>query len=100
ITGDDVVLHPEIATAMGDQLVDLLERAGIEQELDPLARGQLAGRVLLRQATRAAAKLGAALERFENVRVIHAWRALDFRAVGLFPVLQEFLETNIGQWMV
>ena len=47
---------------MGDELVDFLEGAGIEQQLDPLARRQLAGLVLALEALLAAAQFGAALE--------------------------------------
>ena len=32
---------------MDDQRIQFLERARVEQRVDPLARGQLAGRVLL-----------------------------------------------------
>ena len=51
---------------MGDELVELLERAGIEQQLDPLARGQLAGGVLALETIGAAAELGAPLEVVET----------------------------------
>lgn len=47
---------------MRDELVDLLERPWIEEEVDPLARRQLAGFVLPSQPILAAAELGAALE--------------------------------------
>ena len=50
VAGDHLLVHAEVAAAMGDQLVDLLERAGIEQQLHALARGQLALLVLLRAA--------------------------------------------------
>ena len=46
VAGNDLFGHPEIEAAMGDELVDFLERAGIEQEVDPLAGRQLAGLVL------------------------------------------------------
>ena len=64
-------LHAEVAAAMGDELVDLLERAGIEQQLDPLARGQLAGRVLPLEPIGAAAELGAPLEVGEDIVGLH-----------------------------
>ena len=50
--GDDAVarrafrLHPEIRRAMGDEHVEFLERAIVQQKLDPLPRGQLSARVL------------------------------------------------------
>ena len=75
----DLVLHPEVDAAMGDQLVDLLEGAGIEQQLDPLARRQLAGVVMAFQALRAAAEFGAALEIGQRIqRIGHALTACDF----------------------
>ena len=52
VSGDETVagnllrLHPEIAAAMSDQLVELLERSVVEQKLDALARGHLAFFVL------------------------------------------------------
>ena len=71
VTGNDLVRHAEIAAAVGDELVDLLERAGIEQQIDPLAGGQLAGGVLALEAIGAAAELGAPLEIVEESRGIH-----------------------------
>ena len=42
-----LVVHVEFVRAVADEGVELLERARVEQLLDPLARGQLALRVLL-----------------------------------------------------
>jgi hypothetical protein len=47
---------------VGDELVDFVERARIEEEVDPLAGGELAGVVLPFQALVTAAACGAALE--------------------------------------
>ncbi len=53
VAGDDRVapgpalVHPELRRAVADEGVELLERARVEQLLDPLARGQLALGVLL-----------------------------------------------------
>ena len=53
VAGDDGVapgpflLHLEVVGAVADEGVELLEGAGVEQLLDPLARGHLALRVLL-----------------------------------------------------
>ena len=47
---------------MGDELVDLVEGARIEQGIDSLARRELAGVVLPLQPIVAAAAFGAALE--------------------------------------
>jgi hypothetical protein len=71
VARDDLLIHPEVAAAVRDELVDLLERAGIEQQVDPLARGQLAGLVLLAQAGLAAAEFGAALELLEMLQLVH-----------------------------
>ena len=67
VARDDLILHPEVAAAVRDELVDFLERAGIEQQLDPLAGGELAGRVLALDAGLAAAELRAALQIGESV---------------------------------
>ena len=63
---------------MRDELIELFERAGIEQQLDALARRELAGRVLPVEALLAAAELGAALEIVENVAAGHALTACPF----------------------
>ncbi len=77
VTGDDAVarhdlgLHAEVAAPVRHQLVELLERLRIEQQLDALARGHLARGVLLFDPLGAAAELGAALqvrERFVRIR--------------------------------
>ncbi len=53
VPGDDgvtpgaILLHLEVVGAVTDEGVELLERTGIEQLFDPLARGHLALRVLL-----------------------------------------------------
>ena len=96
VARDDLVVHPEIAAAVGDELVDLFEGAGIEQQLDPLAGGQLAGGVLPLEALGAAAQLGAAFEVVERV----FWMSLRFYGLRFLPVLQELLEPDVGQRMV
>ena len=82
---------------MRDELVDLLEGAGIEQQVDALARRQLAGLVLPAEALLAAAELGAALEVLE----VLDQRSIQARAgLRLLPVLQELLEADVGQRML
>ena len=49
IPGHDLVIHAEVAAAVGDELVDLLERRRVEQQFDALARGELP-RVALRSS--------------------------------------------------
>ena len=62
VAGDDAVaedlllLHAEVGAAVGDELVELDEAAGVEQGGDALARGQLAGLVLLVDARLAAGR--------------------------------------------
>ena len=52
VAGDDgvapraVVAHPELDLAMADEAVELDERAGVEELLEPLAREQLAALAL------------------------------------------------------
>ncbi len=65
VAADDAVagdgrglVHAEVAAAVGDEGVDLDERAGVEEQLDALAGGELARRVLLVDALLAAAQLG------------------------------------------
>ena len=56
------VLHPEVVAAVRDQLVELLEGARVEQQRHALARGELAGLVLPREAVFPAAELREPLE--------------------------------------
>src|SRR5262249_52478793 len=71
VAGHDLIGHPEVAAAVGDELVDFFEGSGIEQEIDPFAGGQLAGGVLLPAARLAAAELGAAFEIGKRVFRVH-----------------------------
>ncbi len=71
VAGHDLLLHPEVEAAVGDELVDLVEGAGVEQEIDPLARRELPDVVLPFQAIVAAAAFGAALEVGEMRERIH-----------------------------
>ena len=79
VAGDDLVLHAEVAAAVRDELVDLVEAAGIEQEVDALARGQLAGGLMAAQALLSAAELGAPLEVLEIFDSVHAAGPAAFR---------------------
>jgi hypothetical protein len=64
VSGDDTVsvnpllLHPEIAAVMDDELVHLLERPLVQEQADPFPRSQLAGLVLFLNPVGAAAQLG------------------------------------------
>ena len=63
---------------MGDEPVDLLERPRIEQELDPLAGGELARFVLPAKTLLPATQLGAAIEIGEGVVGVQAFTACAF----------------------
>jgi hypothetical protein len=62
IAGDDLLRHPEVETTVGDELVDLFEGTAVEQQVDALARGQLARLTLAAQPFFAAPELGASIE--------------------------------------
>ena len=68
VAGDDLLGHAEVAAAVGDELVDLLE-ACRDRTAGRCARArrELAGRVLPIQTILAAAELGTALEVCEDV---------------------------------
>ena len=68
VAGHDLLLHAEIAAAVRDELVDLLERAGVEEQLDALAGRQLAAVVLALDALLAAAELGAVLQPVQDLQ--------------------------------
>ena len=53
-----LVGHAEVVRLMHDELVDLVEGAGIEEQLDPLARGLLARLVLAANTLLTAGHLG------------------------------------------
>src|SRR5206468_514649 len=61
------LLHAELARAVLDEHVELLERALVHQELDALARSELAALVLRLDARLAAAFARARTPRFELV---------------------------------
>ena len=67
VAGDFRLLHAEVGGAVLDEHVELLERALVEQQLDALARGQLAALVLRVDARLAAALAGARAPLFELV---------------------------------
>ena len=86
VAGHLVLLHAELGGAMLDEHVEFLERSLVEQQLDALARGQLAAGVLRLDALLAAAELGARAPFLEGVQdVLHllppVLRALSSEAV-------------------
>ena len=54
VARDALALHPEVVAAVRDEAIDLVEAAGVEQEVEPLPGRELAGRVLLVDASLAA----------------------------------------------
>src|SRR5262249_43931906 len=85
VAGDLLRLHAEVGAAVGDVLVDLGERAGIAQHLEPLARGQLAGLVLACNPLAASAQLRAPIQLgqlLERVGRAWAWPLRVGRAYG------------------
>src|SRR5262249_28978298 len=70
VAGDLGLAHPEVEAAMRAQLVELDERAGIEEQLDPLARGELALAVLLFDALGTAARFRALVQSAERGDVV------------------------------
>ena len=74
VAGNELVriAHAEVAASMGDELVDLLKGARIEEHVDPLARRELAGFVLASKAVVAPPEFRAPFEIFEMFDRIHA----------------------------
>ena len=62
VAEDLLLLHAEVGAAVGDEAVELDEGARVEQQVDALARGELAGLVLLVDALLAAGGEGALVE--------------------------------------
>ena len=81
VARDDLVGHPEVEAAVRDELVDLFEGARVEQQVDALARRQLAGRALPLEALFAASQLGPPFELVERALRVHS----DPRALVTFP---------------
>ena len=81
VAGDLGLLHAEIGRAVLDIHVELLERAFVEEDLDALARGQLAACVLGGDARLAAAgaRIGAAPLEFLQ-HVLHGSPPGDMRS--------------------
>ncbi len=75
VARDELVAHSEVAASVGDELVQLLEGARVEQPINPLAGGELAGVALPLLANGTAAELGELLEVCEAILGIHAWAA-------------------------
>src|SRR5262249_15500011 len=94
VAGNDLFPHPEIAAAVGDELVDFLERAGIEEQVHPLAGGQLTARALLAKTLFSAAELGPAIEVGQYVLRVHLVLAHGSRLMGLEPCARRALSPS------
>ena len=64
-----LLAHPELHLAVADEPVELDERAGVEQPLDPLARQQLAARALLRDGRRSHRQRGLGAQLLEPAKL-------------------------------
>jgi hypothetical protein len=85
VARDDLLVHAEVAAPVRDELVDFLEAAGIEQQVDPLARRELARFVLAAQPVLAASELRAALEVLEIFERVHDHGRVEPEKVRLKP---------------
>ena len=73
VAGEARRRHAEVGAAVGDEHVELLEAALVEQHLEPLARGELALGVLRGDPLLAAAQPGLGAPRLELVEdILHA----------------------------
>src|SRR4029434_2636035 len=120
IAGNHLTGHAEVEAPMRDELVDLFEGAGIEEEVDALARRQLPGFALAAKPFLTAAEFRAPIKIGENV--VHPspgqrppttpngrsmgcreeqntrWTTpLNLGALGFLPILQEALEAHVGE---
>jgi hypothetical protein len=99
VAGDDLLIHAEVAAAMGDELVEFLEGAFVEEQFDALAGGELAFFVLAVAAVFATALFGRGVAAAQLLELVHAfdcsgragecWCSLC--EVGSFHVIRETL---------
>ena len=86
VAGEHLLVEPEVGGAVGDEPVELDEAALVEQQVEPLARGELALLVLLRDARGAPALLGlglAVMELLEQLSGVgHGGRRYRRRLMG------------------
>ncbi len=90
VAGDLRFLHAEIVGAMLDEHVELLERVAVHQQLDALARGELAALVLRLDALFAAAAARAGATCFELVENVFHIRLARSAAPGRPDLLCKF----------
>ena len=85
VAGDLRFLHAELVGAVLDEHVELLERVAVHQELDALARGELAALVLVVDAALAAAAAGTGAAFVELVENVFHGRAFGLSCSGPRP---------------
>ena len=73
VAGDDLLVHAEVAAAMRDEFVDFFEGAFVEQQVDALARGELAFLVLAVAPFLAAALFGGLVARAQFLEPVHPY---------------------------
>jgi hypothetical protein len=83
VAGVELTVEPEVARAVYDELVELLEGAIVQKEFDALARSPLAGLVLSLDARAAAALLRAALpcEELVELRLVCVFCRFGFHGL-------------------
>jgi hypothetical protein len=70
VAGCALVRHVEVVALMDNELVELQERSGVEQDVEPLAGGLLAGLVLATDPLLAAGQLGLRVTAMELIEAI------------------------------
>jgi hypothetical protein len=81
VAGDALLVHAEVPVAMNHQRVELLEGAGIQEDVDTLPGGELARRMLFIDsgfATALAAVFGSLPQLFQSFRFHGALRISSF----------------------
>ena len=108
VAGDDAVAErcfwfasPNVAGAMGDEHIEFVEGAGVEQQIEPLAGGELALFMLRVDALLAAAQQGFLLETaqfFNTFTIVHGWLLLAYSQ--LLCSLHQFQQDAMGAFGV
>ena len=91
IAGDLFLLHAEVGATVVDELVQLVERAFVQQQLDALAGGHLAYGVLLLYLVHAAAQGGALVQLFELL--VYFFSVHDYSSSSLIT------SSSINVWL-
>src|SRR5262249_3453551 len=89
VAGDPGLIHAEVGGAVLDEHVELLERALVHQEIEPLAGGELAARMLRLDAPFAAAGPRAGASPFEIVLYVLHVNGSAWNTPSLTPLAGE-----------